>query len=105
VLLSADLILSTLDRSARQLLDGGTEAFATVVGHKHVILYPLSFHMLTKLVCRYGPDAAHSSMLLAGTARNIGLVYVDMAGIGRRALLKRAGLQFVKTCLSNNEER
>lgn len=52
-------------------------------------------------VCRYGPDAAHNSMLLAETARNIGLVYVDMAGIGRRALLKRAGIQFVKGRLSS----
>lgn len=35
-------------------------------------------------------------MLLAGTARNIGLVYIDMTGIGRRALLKRAGVHFAK---------
>lgn len=42
-------------------------------------------------------------MLLAGTARNVGLVYVDMTGIGRRALLKLAGVPFVRGRLSNNK--
>lgn len=66
-------------------------------------LAPLFLHPdeLCYFVCRYGPDAGHSSMLLAGTARNVGLVYVDMAGIGRRALLRRAGIQFVKGRLSS----
>jgi spartin len=40
---------------------------------------------------KYGPEAAESSLLVAGTARNVGLVYVDMKGIGRRALLRKAG--------------
>jgi spartin len=105
VLLSADLILSTLDHSARQLLNGGTESVGTAVGHKCVIVTsaPLFPHLdeLCYFVSRYGPDAGHSSMLLAGTARNVGLVYVDLAGIGRRALLRRAGIQFVKGRLSS----
>lgn len=37
VLLSVDLILSTLDHSARQLLNEGTESVGTVVGHKYAI--------------------------------------------------------------------
>ncbi|GLB35503.1 putative senescence-associated protein [Lyophyllum shimeji] len=78
VLLSADLILSTIDHETRRLLDAGTQTVGAVVGHK------------------YGPDAKETSLLMAGTARNIGLVYVDMRGIGRRALLRRAGAQFVK---------
>jgi spartin len=45
---------------------------------------------------KYGPEAAESSLLAAGTARNVGLVYIDMKGIGRRALLRRAGMSFVK---------
>ena len=44
VLLSADLILSTLDHSARQLLNEGTESVGTVVGHKYVVLSPPSAH-------------------------------------------------------------
>jgi len=51
-------------------------------------------------VLRYGPEAAQSSLLMAGTARNVGLVYIDMSGIGRRALLKRAGKNFVKARVS-----
>ena len=38
---------------------------------------------------------------MAGTARNVGLVYIDMSGIGRRALLKRAGKTFLKARLSS----
>jgi len=52
---------------------------------------------------RYGPEAAHASMLLAGTARNVGLVYIDMHGVGRRALLRRAGRTFVKARFSSNK--
>lgn len=48
------------------------------------------------VLCRFGPDAAETSLLVAGTARNVVLVYVDMQGIGRRALLNRAGKQFIK---------
>ncbi|KAJ6497146.1 hypothetical protein C8R47DRAFT_1175867 [Mycena vitilis] len=78
LLLSADLILSTLDNSTRRILDSGTQNLGTVVGHK------------------YGAEAAQSSVLMAGTARNVALVYIDMRGIGRRALLRRAGKEFVK---------
>lgn len=52
---------------------------------------------------RYGPEAAETSQMLAGTARNAGLVYVDLRGIGRRAILKRAGKQFVKGRFSSNK--
>lgn len=48
------------------------------------------------LLCRYGPDAQHSTHLASHTARNVVLVYVDMRGFARRALLKKAGKEFVK---------
>lgn len=79
VLISADLILSTIDHSTRQLIDTGTSQFGKVMYHK------------------YGEEAAESSTLIANSARNVGLVYVDMRGIGRRALLKRVGKTYVKT--------
>ncbi|KAJ3514180.1 hypothetical protein NLJ89_g2519 [Agrocybe chaxingu] len=85
LLISADLILSTIDDSTRRLLDTGTEQLGRVVGHK------------------YGAEAAQSSLLMAGTARNVGLVYVDMRGIGRRALLKRTAHTFVKARVSSNK--
>ncbi|KAF7441158.1 hypothetical protein PC9H_001507 [Pleurotus ostreatus] len=78
LILSADLILATLDHSTRQVLDTGTERFGAVMGHK------------------YGPEAKESSLMFAGSARNVALVYVDMRGIGRKAILKQAGMQFVK---------
>ncbi|KAJ8522626.1 hypothetical protein ONZ45_g820 [Pleurotus djamor] len=78
VILSADLLLSTLDHSTRQALDVGTERIGAVVGHK------------------YGAEAKESSLMMAGSARNIGLVYVDMKGVGRKAILRTAGLEFVK---------
>ncbi|KAJ2931349.1 hypothetical protein H1R20_g5721, partial [Candolleomyces eurysporus] len=84
VLISADLILSTIDHSTRQLINAGTQQVGKIVDHK------------------YGPEAAESSVLMANTARNVGLVYVDLHGIGRRALLKRAGRTYIKSKLSSN---
>ncbi|KAJ7253389.1 senescence-associated protein-domain-containing protein [Mycena haematopus] len=82
VLLSADLIWSTIDNSTQRILQSGTQNLGAVVGHK------------------YGPEAAESSLLVAGTAQNLALVYIDMRGIGRRALLRRAGKEFVKGRIS-----
>ncbi|KAJ3570121.1 hypothetical protein NP233_g4612 [Leucocoprinus birnbaumii] len=86
LLISADLILSTIDDSARRILDSGTNNLGRVMHHK------------------YGPEAAESSLLMAGTARNVGLVYIDMSGIGRRALLRRAGMSFVKGRMQSKED-
>lgn len=84
VLLSLDLILSTFDHEARRFLEEGSQTVGTVVGHK------------------YGPQAAESSMHIAGAAKNVGLVYVDLHGVGRRALLKRAGTEWVKARIRNS---
>lgn len=45
---------------------------------------------------RYGTDAQHSTHLATHTARNVVLVYVDVRGFARRALLKKTGKEFVK---------
>ena len=37
------------------------------------------------------------------TAQNVGIVYIDAKGVGRRALLKRAGKQIVKARLGHKE--
>ena len=76
--LSANLVLAAVDESTTRLLDAGTAQLGAVVGH------------------RYGPAAARSTGLAAGTARNVVLVYVDVRGFARRALIKRAGKEFVK---------
>lgn len=58
------------------------------------------------LVCgRYGPDAQRSTHLASHTARNVVLVYVDVRGFARKALLKKAGKEFVKARVSGNGDR
>lgn len=41
---------------------------------------------------------------MTGTAKNVALVYVDMQGIGRRAILRRAGKELVKGRVSSVKE-
>jgi spartin len=79
LLLSADLILSTMDSSMRQVVSIGGEALGRAVEHK------------------YGPEAARSAGLLTGTAKNIVAVYIDMRGFGRRAIIKRVGKEYVRS--------
>ena len=38
---------------------------------------------------------------MAGTARNVGLVYVDLKGVGRRALVRRTGRTFLNVQMSS----
>ncbi|KAH7890047.1 hypothetical protein F5I97DRAFT_1800789 [Phlebopus sp. FC_14] len=83
LLLSADLILSTMDSSMKQVVSVGGETLGRAVEHK------------------YGVDAARSAGFLTGATKNIVAVYIDMRGIGRRAIIKRAGKEFVKARLSS----
>ncbi|KAJ3973509.1 senescence-associated protein-domain-containing protein [Lentinula raphanica] len=82
LVLSADLIMSTIDQSLKQLIDVGGRSATRVVEH------------------RYGREAAQSTALMAGTAMNVTLVYIDMQNIGRKALIKRVGKQYVKSKLA-----
>ncbi|KAK2743796.1 hypothetical protein FQN57_004733 [Myotisia sp. PD_48] len=59
-----------LDHGARQLLASGSTAAASVMGH------------------RYGEEARSVTHELTGGVRNVGLVYIDAAGVSRRAVLK-----------------
>ncbi|KAJ3813623.1 hypothetical protein F5876DRAFT_73732 [Lentinula aff. lateritia] len=83
LILSADLILSTLDQSVKQLIDVGGRSATRVVGHQ------------------YGSEAAQNTALIAGTVRNVALVYIDMRGVGRKALIKRVGKQYLKSKTQN----
>ena len=51
---------------------------------------------LIKYHIRYGADAAQSASMMTGTAKNIGLVYIDMRGVGRKAIVKRVTKEYVK---------
>ncbi|KAL8802727.1 MAG: hypothetical protein Q9182_003625 [Xanthomendoza sp. 2 TL-2023] len=63
-------IADGIDHASRSLLASGSTAATQVVGH------------------RYGPDAENVAGSLAGGIKNVGLVYVDAAGVSRRAIVK-----------------
>ncbi|KAL8774051.1 MAG: hypothetical protein Q9209_001159 [Squamulea sp. 1 TL-2023] len=63
-------IADGIDQASRNLLTSGSTAATQVVGH------------------RYGPDAENVAGSLAGGIKNVGLVYVDAAGVSRRAIVK-----------------
>ncbi|KAI0324694.1 hypothetical protein GY45DRAFT_342417 [Cubamyces sp. BRFM 1775] len=81
LLLSANLVLATVDDSAKRMLDVGSAQLTAVVGHK------------------YGAGAGRTTELATHTARNVTLVYIDMQGLARRALIKKAGKEWVKARL------
>ncbi|KAI9749115.1 MAG: hypothetical protein M4579_006995 [Chaenotheca gracillima] len=59
-----------IDQASRSLLNSGSAAATTVVGH------------------RYGEDARQIAHGLSGGVKNVGLVYVDAMGVSRRAIVK-----------------
>lgn len=63
-------IADGIDYASRNLLASGSTAATQVVGHK------------------YGEDARNVAGSLAGGIKNVGLVYVDAAGVSRRAIVK-----------------
>lgn len=63
-------IADGVDYASRNLLASGSSAATQVVGH------------------RYGEDARNVIGGIAGGVKNVGLVYVDAAGVSRRAVLK-----------------
>ncbi|TFK88297.1 hypothetical protein K466DRAFT_521073 [Polyporus arcularius HHB13444] len=86
LLLSANLILSTVDDSLKRTFDVGSERVSAVVAHK------------------YGPEAGRSTHLATHTARNVTLVYIDMRGFARKALIKRAGKHWLKARVGGGRE-
>ena len=78
LLISADLLLSTFDNSIKQFVHVGSDNLGRAVAHK------------------YGKEAAESAGLLTGTAKNVVAVYIDMRGVGRRAIIKRVGKEVLK---------
>ncbi|KAL8761098.1 MAG: hypothetical protein Q9184_002749 [Pyrenodesmia sp. 2 TL-2023] len=63
-------IADGIDHASRNLLTSGSTAATQVVGH------------------RYGDDARNVAGSLAGGVKNVGLVYIDAAGVSRRAIVK-----------------
>jgi spartin len=63
-------IADGIDHSARHLLQSGSLAATTVVGH------------------RYGDEAKEVAKSVTGGIQNVGLVYVDTTGVSRKAIIK-----------------
>jgi spartin len=63
-------IADGIDQAGRNLLASSSAAATTVVGHK------------------YGPEAGEISRSIGGGVKNVGLVYIDAAGVSRRAIVK-----------------
>jgi spartin len=85
LLISTDLLLTTLEKSGKGLLDSGTQNIARSLSHK------------------YGQDTGNATMMIGGTFQNVGAVYIDARGIGRRALLQRAGKNVVKGVIGGKQ--
>lgn len=66
--------------SGKHLLTTSGAAATTVVGH------------------RFGPDAEKVAAELAGGVKNVGLVYIDVTGVSRRALIKSTVSSFQRAC-------
>jgi spartin len=63
-------IADGIDQAGRNLLASTSTAATTVVGHK------------------YGAEAGEISKSIGGGFKNVGLVYIDAAGVSRRAIVK-----------------
>ncbi|KAI5987527.1 hypothetical protein EDD15DRAFT_2293421 [Pisolithus albus] len=77
LLLSVDMILSTMDSSAKQIVSVSGDNLTRVVEHK------------------YGSEVARSAGLAVGTTKNIIAVYMDVKDVGRRAIIKMVGREYV----------
>lgn len=52
---------------------------------------------------RYGQDMGDASRIGGQLAQNVALVYIDIRGVGRRALLKRAGKAVVRARMGGRD--
>lgn len=69
-LMAFNVVVDGLEQAGRTLLTGTSESVTTVVGH------------------RWGEEAGDISRSLGGGFKNVGLVYIDVTGVSRRAILK-----------------
>jgi spartin len=79
-------ITDGIEQSAKQLLTSGSTAASTVVRH------------------RYGSEAGQVAGHLTGGIRNVGLVYVDVSGVSRKAVIKSVAKGMVVGSMPNGEQ-
>jgi spartin len=69
-LMAFNTVVDGIEQAGRNLLTGTSSSVTTVVGH------------------RWGPEAGQVSQNIGGGFKNVGLVYIDVTGVSRRAILK-----------------
>ena len=79
-------IMDGIDQAGRNLLQSGSVAATTVVSHK------------------YGNEAGTMAARLAGGVKNVGLVYIDVMGVSRRAVIKSVAKGMVVGRMPNGQQ-
>lgn len=79
-------IADGIDQAGRHLLQSGSTAATTVVGH------------------RYGDEARSVASDVGGGFRNVGLVYIDAAGVSRKAVIKSVAKGMVVGRMPNGQQ-
>lgn len=69
-LMAFNTVVDGMEQAGRNLLTGTSSSVSTVVGH------------------RWGAEAGEVSKHIGGGFKNVGLVYIDVTGVSRRAILK-----------------
>lgn len=69
-LMAFNTVVDGMEQAGRNLLGTTSSSMSTVVGHK------------------WGPEAGQVAGNIGGGFKNVGLVYIDVAGVSRRAILK-----------------
>ena len=79
-------IADGVDQAGRHLLSSGSAAATNVVGHK------------------YGSEARSVATDISGGFKNVGLVYIDAAGVSRRAVIKSVAKGMVVGKMPNGQQ-
>jgi spartin len=79
-------VMDGIDQAGRNLLQSGSTAASTVVGHK------------------YGNEARTVASNLVGGVKNVGLVYIDVMGVSRRAVIKSVAKGMVVGRMPNGQQ-
>lgn len=72
-LMAFNTVLDGMEQAGRNLLTGTSSSVTTVVGH------------------RWGPEVGDVAKQFSGGFKNVALVYIDVAGVSRRTVLKSVG--------------
>lgn len=79
-------IADGIDQAGRDLLTGGSAAATTMVQHK------------------YGQEAGAAAAGISGSIKHVGLVYIDAAGVSRRAIVKSVAKGMVVGKMRSGED-